>query len=51
MPIINRVSPSVFDAGPRSAGRRHGPEMFAMIEPISTIRTEKDVHEVLLADL
>src|SRR5688572_19196141 len=48
MPIINKVSPSVFDPKPRPTGRQPSPEMFAMIEKLASIRTEKDVYEVLL---
>lgn len=48
MPIINKVSASVFDAKPKPKGRQPSPEMFAMIERIRTIRTDKDVYEVLL---
>jgi hypothetical protein len=48
MPIINKVSASVFDAKPTVKGRQPSPEMVAMIEKIKTIKTEKDVYEVLL---
>jgi hypothetical protein len=46
MPIINKVSASVFDAKPK--GRQPSPEMLAMVEKIRSIKTEKDVYEVLL---
>jgi hypothetical protein len=48
MPIINKVSPSVFDPKPRPAGRQHSPEQLVMIEKMRSIRSEKDVYEVLL---
>jgi len=48
MPIINKVSASVLDAKPKVRGRQPSPEMLAMIERIRSIRTEKDVFEVLL---
>ena len=48
MPIINKVSASVLDAKPKARGRQPSPEMLAMIEKIRSIRTEKDVFEVLL---
>ena len=48
MPIINKVSPAVFDARPKAPGRQPSPEMLAMIEKVGSIKTEKDVYEVLL---
>ena len=48
MPVINKVSPSVFEAKPKARGREPSPEMLAMIERIRSIKTEKDVYEVLL---
>jgi hypothetical protein len=48
MPIINKVSAAVFDAPAKPKGRQMSPEMLAMIERIRSIRTEKDVYEVLL---
>lgn len=48
MPIINKVSASVFDTPSKPKGRQPSPEMLAMIEKIRSIRTEKDVYEVLL---
>lgn len=48
MPIINKVSASVFDKPTKPKGRQPSPEMLAMIEKIRSIRTEKDVYEVLL---
>lgn len=48
MPIINKVSSSAFDASPKPKGRQMSPEMLAMVERIRSIRTEKDVYEVLL---
>ncbi len=48
MPIINKVSPSVFDAKPMPKGRQPGPEMLVLIERIRSIKTERDVYEVLL---
>lgn len=48
MPIINKVSASVFDAKPKPKGRQPSPEMLAMIEKIRSIKTDRDVCEVLL---
>jgi hypothetical protein len=48
MPVINKVSPSVFEARAKPKGRQPSPEMLAMIERIKGIKTERDVYEVLL---
>jgi hypothetical protein len=48
MPVINKVSPSVFGAKAKPKGRQPSPEMLAMIERIRSIKTERDVYEVLL---
>jgi hypothetical protein len=48
MPIINKVSASVFDKPAKPKGRQPSPEMLAMIESIKRIKSEKDVYEVLL---
>ena len=48
MPIFNRVSPSVFDPKVKPKGRQPSPEMLLMIEKIKSMKTDKDVYEVLL---
>ena len=48
MPIINKVSASVFDRPARPAGRQPSPEQLALIAKIKTIASERDVYEVLL---
>lgn len=48
MPIINKVSPAVFDRQAKLAGRRPSPQQLELIAKIKTIRNERDVYEVLL---
>lgn len=48
MPIINKVSASVFDTKPKPAGRQPSPEVVAMADKIRSIKSERDVYEVLL---
>jgi len=48
VPIVNKVSASVFNIAPKARGRQPSPEHVAMVTQISTIRSEKDVYEVLL---
>lgn len=48
MPIINKVSASVFDRPAKPAGRQPSPEQLALIAKIKTIASERDVCEVLL---
>ncbi len=48
MPIINKVSPAVFDRKAKSAGRQPSPQQLELIAKIKTIRNARDVYEVLL---
>ena len=48
MPKVNKVSPAVFLPTPKKAGRQPSPEQLEMMEKVRSIRTEKDVFEMLL---
>lgn len=48
VPVINKVSASVFDKPAKPLGRTPSPEQLELITKLRSIKTDKDAYEILL---